>query len=150
MQSLRLMVVDADDFAATVTGAALSDLGHRVEKFAIAEVALDVLHEARGAYDAVVAGAKLDSMTGMQFAREAQRRDARLRLLDQGSADFVVLPREHLLEGYFKDSWACLSTSALRRKAPSSSCERATGRTLSTPPRPTMDGNESVTPDAWW
>lgn len=105
MPSLRLMVVDADDFAAMLTGAALSRLGHRVDKFASAHVALEVLREAPGAYDAVFAGCDLDTMTGLEFAHAAQRHDERLRMLpkDEHSADaapignLYVLPREHLL-----------------------------------------------------
>jgi CheY-like chemotaxis protein len=99
MQSLRLMVVDSDDFAATLTGAALSNLGHRVVKFASAKVALQALNDGAGAYDAVFASCELDSMSGLQFAREAQRCDARLRLLagEERSANVIVLPREHLL-----------------------------------------------------
>ena len=96
MPSLRLMVVDADDFAAMLSGAALSKLGHRVDKFASAAVALQALHEAPGAYDAVVASRELDSMTGLQFAREAQLRDARLRLLPGDNV--FVLPKAHLLD----------------------------------------------------
>lgn len=103
MPSLRLMVVDADDFAAMLTGAALSSLGHRVDKFASADIALEVLREAPGAYDAVFAGSSLDTMTGLQFAREAQRHDGRLRMLGKdeqsGGAPFgklYVLPKEHL------------------------------------------------------
>lgn len=105
MPSLRLMVVHADDYAAMLTGAALCRLGHRVEKFASAKVALQALREAPGAYDAIVASAALDSMTGLEFARAAQLADARLRLLRWaghramgiGNGDNVlVLPREHL------------------------------------------------------
>jgi len=77
---LRFMVVDADDFEAMLTGAALSALGHRVDKFTSAEVAIDALRHSPGAYDAVVAS-ELDNMTRADFAREAQRTHTGLRVV---------------------------------------------------------------------
>jgi CheY-like chemotaxis protein len=99
MQSLRLMVVDADDFAATLTGAALSDLGHHVEKYASAEVALEALHAVPGGYDAILARRTLDTMTASQFAREAQANDAALAIIphEARTPGLVVLGRSQLL-----------------------------------------------------
>jgi len=98
MKSLRLMVVDADDYGAMLTGAALSELGHRVEKFSNAEIALEALRYMPGAYDAVVTrSGALDTMTGLQFAREAQINDANLRLLEASHKMLYVLPQAHLM-----------------------------------------------------
>jgi hypothetical protein len=80
MKNLRFMVVDADDFEAMLTGAALSALGHHVDKFTSAEIALDALAAAHGAYHAVYA-AELDNMTRADFKREAERIDAHLRVV---------------------------------------------------------------------
>ena len=78
MRNLRFMVVDADDYEAMLTGAALSALGHHVDKFTSAEIAIEAL----GAmpYDAVVA-AGLDNMTRSDFAREASRADPRVKVI---------------------------------------------------------------------
>lgn len=80
MQNLRFMVVDADDFEAMLTGAALSALGHQVHKFTSAEVAIDALCSTPGGYDFVVAS-ELDNMTRADFARQAKRANARLRVV---------------------------------------------------------------------
>ena len=80
MQNLRFMVVDADDFEAMLTGAALSALGHQVDKFTSAEIAIDALSSSPGGSDAVVA-CELDNMTRADFAREAKRTDASLRVV---------------------------------------------------------------------
>jgi ribonucleotide monophosphatase NagD (HAD superfamily) len=80
MQNLRFMVVDADDFEAMRTGAALSALGHRVDKFTSAEIASEALADMPGLYDAVVAS-ELDNMTRADFEREAQSTHSRLRVI---------------------------------------------------------------------
>ena len=74
MKNLRLMVVDDDDFEAMLTGAALSELGHHVDKFASTEIAMQALTHMPGKYDAVVADA--ESRSGSQFARELQSSEA--------------------------------------------------------------------------
>ena len=101
MQNLRFMVVDADDFEAMLTGAALSALGHRVDKFTSAEVAIDALQSSPGSYDAVVAS-ELDNMTRADFAREARCSDTALRIVFTGRAtiampNVTVLPKSQLL-----------------------------------------------------
>lgn len=89
MQSLRFMVVDADDFEAMLTGAALSALGHRVEKFTSAEIAIDALCSAPGSYDAVVAS-ELDNMTRADFARQAARSHSALRIVFTGKSAMAL------------------------------------------------------------
>jgi hypothetical protein len=101
MQNLRFMVVDADDFEAMLTGAALSALGHRVDKFTSAEVAIDALCASPGAYAAVLAS-ELNNMTRVDFAREAQRSDTALRVVFTGKnpmalPNVTVLPKSQLL-----------------------------------------------------
>lgn len=91
MQSLRLMVVDADDFEAMLTGAALSALGYQVDKFTNAEIAIEALGTEPGAYDAVVAS-ELDNMTRSDFARAVQRADAGVRLVFDARGKEALLP----------------------------------------------------------
>src|SRR3954471_15392172 len=101
MQNLRFMVVDADDFEAMLTGAALSALGCQVDKFTSAEIAVDALAASPGAYDAVVAS-ELDNMTRADFAREARRSDTAVRIVFTGRSaiampNVTVLPKSQLL-----------------------------------------------------
>ena len=85
------MVVDADDFEAMLTGAALSALGHQVDKFTNAEIAIEALGTEPGAYDAVVAS-ELDNMTRADFARAVPRADASIRVVFDARGPEVLLP----------------------------------------------------------
>ena len=101
MQNLKFMVVDADDFEAMLTGAALSALGHHVHKFTSAQVAIDALRSACGGYDAVIAS-ELDNMTRADFALQARRSDSALRIVFTGKnpmalPNVTVLPKSALL-----------------------------------------------------
>jgi hypothetical protein len=101
MQSSRFMVVDADDFQAMLTEAALAALGAKVDKFTNARAALKSLSASPREYRGIVA-CELENMARADFAREAHRCNPALRLVFTGqnpvaTATLTVVRKTDLL-----------------------------------------------------